>query len=182
MTNQKYLSEAELRRREAEHPARTACFNYIDTIFRATRPKRGKLETRHDRERDRAWRDLYVAFRNFADNFETAPPEFGEGVFGTLLKMLKASVDVGKLLAPDGRKGRDARQEKAAADAAVMVRVVESYLKSRPELEPKVSRKFAAEIKADIVDVLGLAKDGAGPSINAIMAALSAYKKSGLVS
>jgi hypothetical protein len=46
---------AEFRRREAEHPARTVVFVYLDALFRLTRPKRGALETRRDRERDRAW-------------------------------------------------------------------------------------------------------------------------------
>ena len=179
------LTDDELKRRAAKHPAKEAAFDFIDAIFKASRPKPGALESRADRERDRAWKDLYVRFRIFCDLFDESVPSVVEEVMFThLLKIMRATLDVGKLLPPDGRVGREVQRDNAQARKDMLVRTVKAYLDARPDLPLRVSRNFANIIEPDIAELMCVRKGmPGGLSTSAVVEALVEIRnrqKSGL--
>jgi hypothetical protein len=90
--------------------------------------------------------------------FESASIELEEFVFDLLLKIMRASHDLGMHGAPDGRAARSARHDRASFEFVKLVSIVMIYLEAHPELEPKASENFANIIRPDILELLGLPK------------------------
>ena|ERR1700730_1601347 len=75
---------------------------------------------------------------------------------GLILAIMRATIEYGKLTAPDGRAARSARHDRAGVKFVTLVQAVMIYLEEHPELEPKASAKFANIIRPDILDAMEL--------------------------
>ena len=159
--------------REA-HPAKARASELVDDLYRAARSGPGL--SRADRERERAGSELYVRYNALSDVFADFPIDLEEGVFGLLLKIVRASYDLGKLTAPDGVVAREVHRERSSTRFYMLVQAVMAYLDASG-LEPKASEKFASRMRPGLLDAMELPKDARAPSLSAIVKALRAIRR-----
>jgi hypothetical protein len=169
-----------------QHPAKARAQDFVSGLIEKARLqeevriKRGAFESRADRERERARNELFVRYDNFIDLFKSAEPDLEEYIFELLLKIVRASYELGIHAAPDGVAARSARSDQASSKFVQLVSTVMIYLEAHPELEPKASEKFANIIRPDILELFGKPKDAPSkiqPSLSAIVKALRSVRK-----
>jgi hypothetical protein len=191
--NDMMLEGAALRRRyqelakefEERHPAKSAANKFVNGLFEASRvPLAATVSSRADRDRERAAAELFVRYDILSDLFKSASIELEEFVFDLLLKIIRASNELGIHAAPDGRAARLARHDRASSKFVKLVSTVMIYLEAHPELEPKASEKFANIIRPDILELFGKPKKAPSkipPSLSAIVKALRSVRKRSFV-
>jgi hypothetical protein len=162
------------------HPAKSRAAAFVNGLIEAARVPMGAAMSRADRERERAAAELFVRYDILSNLFESASIELEECVFNLLLKIMRASHELGIHAAPDGVAGRAARSDQASSKFIKLVSTVMIYLEAHPELEPKASEKFANIIRPDILELFGKPRDAPSkipPSLSAIVRALRSVRK-----
>jgi hypothetical protein len=180
--------EAALRRRyqelakefEERHPAKSAANKFVNGLFEASRIREGVISSRADREAARSGDELFVRYGIICDLFESAQHDLSEFIFSLMLKVMRASYELGIHAAPDGRAARAAREGSGDSKFINLVSIVNIYCREHG-LEPKASEKFARVIRPDVLELYGKPKDAPSkiyPSLAAIVTALRAVRKS----
>jgi hypothetical protein len=143
----------------------------------------GAATSRTDRDRERTAAELFVRYDILSDLFKSASIELEEFVFDLLLKIMRASHELGIHAAPDGRAARAAWEGSGDSKFINLVSIVQIYCREHG-IEPKASEKFANIIRPDILELFGKPKDAPSkipPSLSAIVKALRAVRKSSFV-
>jgi hypothetical protein len=132
------------------HPAKSRAADFVNGLIEAARVPMDAAMSRADRDRERAAAELYVRYDILSNLFQSASIDFEEFIFDLLLKIMRASHELGIHAAPDGVAARSARSDQASSKFIKLVSTVMIYLEAHPELEPKASEKFANIIQPDI--------------------------------
>ena len=100
-----------------------------------------------------------------------------------MLKVMRASYELGMHAAPEGRSARAAREGSGDSKFIELVSIVNIYCREHG-IEPKASEKFANIIRPDILELFCKPKDAPSkiePSLSGIVRALRAMRKSSFV-
>jgi hypothetical protein len=165
---------------EIEHPAKSAANKFVNGLFEASRIREGVISSRADREAARSGDELFVRYGILCDLFESAQHDLSEFIFSLMLKVMRASYELGMHAAPEGRSARAAREGSGDSKFIELVSIVNIYCREHG-IEPKASEKFARIIRPDLLEVFGKPKDAPSkiyPSFSAIVKALRSVRKS----